>query len=333
MKRVLFSGTRPSGSLTIGNYLGAIGQWKTYEADYESLFCVVDLHVLSEPANPEELRNRTLEVLCLYMACGLDPDRSVIFAQSMNPHHAELAWILFGSAAYGDLTRMTQFKDKSRNTGYVPAGLLNYPVLMASDILLYRTNVVPVGDDQVQHVELCRDIARRFNSDYAPVFTIPAVMTPSSGGRVRSLGDPSRKMDKSDTDTRNIIRLLDTDDEIRVKLRKAKTDSTGNFPVDDPNEGIANLVTLMSLVENRAVEDVVEMYRPKGYAALKSDLADAVIEFLRPVQSKYRELRDDEGRLSELLRIGAEQAVARSTETMRDVRRACGLAAGGFGAA
>lgn len=333
MGKVLFSGTRPSGSLTIGNYLGAMTQWKKYEADYESLFCVVDLHVLSEPTRPDELRDRTLEVLCLYVACGLDPDRSIIFAQSQNPHHAELAWILFGSTACGDLTRMTQFKDKSGKTSHVTAGLLSYPVLMASDILLYQTDVVPVGDDQVQHVELCRGIARRFNSDYGTVFTIPESLTPSSGGRVRSLGDPSRKMDKSDTNARNIIKLLDSADEVRTKLRKAKTDSTSSFAVDDPDEGIANLVMLMALTTDTSVQSVLDQYRPRGYGALKTDLADAVIELLTPIQRRYAELREDEEILRGMMRTGAERAVERSEKTIRSVRHACGLAAGGFGAA
>ena len=333
MKKVLFSGTRPSGSLTIGNYLGAIAQWKQHEQDYESVLCIVDLHGLSVPGKAHELREKTLEVLCLYLACGLDPDKSTIFIQSQNPHHAELAWILNGFVSYGELTRMTQFKEKSRSAKRVTAGLLNYPILMAADILLYQTDLVPVGEDQVQHIELCRAVARRFSSEYGDVFRIPEGRVPEQGGRIRSLGDPARKMDKSDPNGRNVIRLLDSAGEVRSKIMKAKTDSRGDFAIQNADEGITNLVTMMALLSGCTTGAIADEYRAKGYGKLKSDLAEAVIAFLAPIQRRFHAIRDDRSLVERVMAEGRRRAIERSSKTMALVRSACGLVGADLGAA
>jgi tryptophanyl-tRNA synthetase len=325
MRKVLFSGTRPSGSLTIGNYFGAISQWKQYENEYDCVFCIVDLHGLSVPRSPDDLRQKTLEILCLYVACGLNPQRSTIFIQSQNPHHAELTWILNGLTLYGELLRMTQFKEKSRSSKGISAGLLNYPILMAADILLYQTDLVPVGEDQMQHIELCRSIARRFGREYGEVFRTPEGRIPAQGGRIRSLGDPRRKMDKSDPNLRNIIRLLDSPEEVKSKIMKAKTDSRGDFNIADQDEGIANLVTMMALLLGTTHKAVVNDYEGRGYGALKKDLADAMIAFLEPVQRRFHAIRDDRALITGVAAEGRQRAIERSSRTMVKVREACGL--------
>ena len=325
MKRVLFSGSKPTGNLTIANYIGAISQWAELQEQYESIFCIVDLHAMTTVKDPAVLRTKSVDFFALYIACGLDPEVSTIFLQSQNPHHAELAWILNCCTAYGDLTRMTQFKDKARTSKYVSAGLLNYPVLMAADILLYRTAVVPIGEDQMQHLELSRDIARRFNNEYGPILQIPEAYIPKEGGRIRNLLDPTRKMDKSDSNEKTYIGLLDSHQEVRSKIRRAKTDSTGEFAIDNPNEGIANLVTMMSRLANEPATDIVARYRGKGYGKLKEDLADLVVDFLGRIRSEYKKLRDDMPELRRMMRIGLEKAMGRSEETLSEVRNACGL--------
>jgi len=322
---VLFSGSAPSGNLTLGDYIGAISQWKSFQADCDSVFCIVDLHAITTPKDPDMLRTKTLDFLALYVACGLDPEESTIFIQSQNPHHTELAWILNCCTRYGDLTRMTQFKEKSARTAGITAGLLNYPVLMAADILLYQAELVPIGADQKQHLELCSEIARRFNARFEPVFRIPKAFVPERGARIRNLLDPSSKMDKSHRDARTYISLLDSDDEIRSKIMKAKTDSDGEFRTDDPNQGIANLVTIMSCLQNTPAEELVARYRSLGYAKLKADLADVVIDFLAEVRQEYGEIRHDEAALQRLQRLGREKAIERSRITMTSAKEACGL--------
>lgn len=325
MKDVLFSGSAPSGYLTLGNYIGAISQWKEFQNEYESIFCIVDLHAMTTPRDPVELKSKSLDFLALYVACGLDPDRSTIFIQSQNPHHTELSWILNCCTGYGDLSRMTQFKEKSSRTKQITAGLLNYPVLMAADIFLYNTALVPIGEDQIQHLELCRNIAKRFNTQYEKVFRIPDGFTPKQGARIRNLLDPSKKMDKSSPNERTYISLLDSDKQIRSKIMKAKTDSNGDFNIKDPNEGIANLVTIMSRLQGISTYDIVSSYQNKGYAALKKDLAEIVIDFLEHIRREYEYVRSDPGELDRLLKIGKKKAIDRSNEMMSKVKQACGL--------
>jgi tryptophanyl-tRNA synthetase len=329
MRSVLFSGSKPTGELTIGNYLGAIKAWVGFQDAYDAVFCVVDLHALSVPQDPMELRERTLRFLCLYAACGLDPARSTVFLQSQNPFHAELAWLLNGCTQYGELTRMTQFKDALARGKPATAGLLNYPVLMAADILLYGAELVPVGADQKQHVELTREIAQRFNARYGETFILPMPFIPSSGARIRSLSDPSRKMDKSSPDPRTYLSLLDGPEAVRAKLQKAKTDSAGTFPIDDESEGIANLVTIYAELAGTAREKVADEYRGRGYGAFKRDLADLVTATLAPIQERYERLRADAAGLERLMRTGAAKAVERSRPMMRRVREAVGLQPGG----
>ncbi len=326
MKKVLFSGSAPTGMLTIGNYVGALRQWKTFESDYQSLFCVVDLHALTTPQDPAQLRGRSLDFLALFIACGLDPNKSIVFLQSQNHFHAELAWILTCVTAYGELTRMTQFKNKASKSRSVTAGLLNYPVLMAADILLYRTSLVPVGDDQRQHIELTRQIAQRFNSTYGEVLVVPEAYVPKTGARIKNLMDPSRKMDKSDPNPRTYISLLDPPDIVLTKVQKAKTDSLGSFPVDNESEGITNLVTIFSELSGESKESIIGRYLPKGYAALKKDLAACVSDFLSPIQSRFRQLRADADALTELLNLGRDRALERAHESMNRIRTAVGLA-------
>ena len=323
--KALFSGSRPTGSLTLGNYIGAISQWKRFQHEYDSVFCIVDLHAMSSPADAVRLRAKSLEFLALYVACGLDPERSTLLVQSQNSHHTELAWILNCCTAFGDLTRMTQFKEKSRGEKYVSAGLLNYPILMAADILLYQTELVPIGDDQVQHLELACSIARRFNSEYGPIFTIPRKMTPRQGGRIRNLLDPSRKMDKSHANARTYISLLDGPDEVRFKVMKAKTDTRGDFNIEDADEGITNLVTIMSVLTGRSTDGIVSEYSRGGYAEFKRALADVIIESMEPIQKEYRRIRTDEGMLQALLQTGKQRAIARSSRTIAQVKDTCGL--------
>lgn len=325
MRKVLFSGSAPSGTLTIGNYIGAIRHWKRLAADYDCLFCVVDLHALTVPRDPALLRRTALDFIALYAACGLDPEACTVFLQSQNPHHTELAWILNGCTAHGDLARMTQFKDKAARAKAVTAGLLNYPILMAADILLYGTSLVPVGDDQRQHLELTRTIAQRFHAAYGDTFVLPEGFIPESGARIRSLLDPSRKMDKSDPDPRGYISLLDAPEEVARKIARAKTDSAGSFSMDG-TEGIANLLTIHCELCGETAERIVERYRSRGYAAFKKDLADLLNAVLAPIQERFRAVRGDETGMEAILKQGKTKAMEKSKAVMERVRRAVGLA-------
>ncbi len=324
-RKVLFSGSAPSGTLTIGNYFGAFKQWLQFQTRYDCIFCIVDLHALTTPQDPERLRERSMDFLALFIACGLDPALSTIFVQSHNPHHAELAWILNSCTSYGELTRMTQFKDKAARAKTVTAGLLNYPVLMAADILLYSAALVPVGADQRQHVELTREIAQRFNSTYGNLLVVPEAFIPDGGARIRNLLDPARKMDKSDPNPKTSISLLDPPQEVRSKIQKAKTDSKGLFPIDDEKEGIANLVTIYSELTGDTREKIVSEYQGRGYAPLKRDLADRLISFLQPLQQRYREIRSDIAALRGFAEAGRARALARSGPLIGRIRHAVGL--------
>lgn len=322
---VLFSGIQPSGNLTIGNYIGALSHWVEMQEQYDSLFVLVDLHALTVRPDAETLRRRCLEFLALYLACGLNPHKSTIFVQSHVSTHAELTWILNCVTYMGELSRMTQFKDKSQKAGAnIGVGLFDYPVLMASDILLYQTNVVPVGADQKQHVELARDIAIRFNNMYGETFTVPEPVFRKVGARIMSLQDPAKKMSKSDDNPRNYIALLDSPDAVVAKIKKAVTDTVGTIKADPERPGITNLLSIYSVLSGRSVTDIEAQYEGQGYGVFKNDLADLVVETLRPIQERYKAIVEDQASLTAMLRRGAEAANERTRPLMEEVYRKVG---------
>jgi tryptophanyl-tRNA synthetase len=323
--RVL-SGIQPTGQLHIGNYLGAIRQFVQLQERAECLFCVVDLHAMTVPWDPAALARDTRTVAALYLACGIDPERSVVFVQSHVPQHAELAWILGCLATFGELGRMTQFKDKGQGRASVSLGLFAYPVLMAADILLYRAEAVPVGEDQKQHLELTRDLAQRFNSRFGATFPLPEPLIAEAGARVMSLQNPQEKMSKSAPDPAGRIELLDPPDAVRAKVRRAVTDSGREVRYDRAAKpAISNLLEIFSLVSGEPVPALEARYGETGYGRFKQDLAEALVAFLEPIQRRYRELQGAADHLDAVLRRGAERAQALAEAVMRDVRRRTGL--------
>jgi tryptophanyl-tRNA synthetase len=326
-KPVILSGIQPSGALTLGNYIGAIRNWVDLQRDHDCLFMLVDLHAITVRQDPAELRQRCLEFLSLYIACGIDPGKNVLFVQSHVPQHAELAWVLNCYTYMGELNRMTQFKDKSqRHSENINAGLYDYPVLMAADILLYQTALVPVGEDQKQHLELTRDVAIRFNNIYGDVFKVPEPHIPKVGARVMSLQDPTAKMSKSDANNNAYISLLDAPDLVAKKIKRAVTDSGTTIAWEpDTRPGIANLMSIYSAITGKSIQDIQAAYEGKGYGAFKSDLADITVDFIRPVQERYRAVYDDREGLARILRQGAEKAQARSQKTLDKVYDALGF--------
>lgn len=325
-KPVLLSGIQPSGNLTIGHYLGALRNWVMLQRDYDCLFVLVDLHAITVRQEPAKLRKRCLDFLALYIASGIDPESSTIFVQSHVPQHAELAWVLNCYTYMGELNRMTQFKDKSRkHEDNINAGLFSYPVLMAADILLYQTNLVPVGADQKQHLELTRDLAQRFNNAYSETFVVPEPYIPPVGARIMSLQDPAVKMSKSDENERNYIALLDPLDVAASKIKRAVTDSGTTVEYDETRPGISNLITIYSALTNESFDAIRDRYAGKGYADFKNDLAEIVVEFLRGLQDKYKEIINDKAYLEGLLNRGAEHAHARANRTLKKVYRKVGF--------
>jgi tryptophanyl-tRNA synthetase len=323
MARV-FSGVQPSGALHIGNYLGAFRQWAEDQREFDCLFCVVDLHGLTVEHDPAELRQRTFETAVGYFAAGIDPEQSTVFVQSHVHEHAELAWLLECTVTFGELSRMTQFKEKSEGRSSVSAGLFAYPALMAADILLYDTDRVPVGEDQRQHLEITRDIANRFNSRYGQTFVVPEAAVPRYAARVMDLQHPENKMSKSAESPQGTVDLLDAPDEIRQKIRRAVTDTDGEMrydPVGKP--GLSNLLQLMAALTGRSVDDVAASY--DRYGPLKTDLAEALVEALRPVQDRYREFASDPGEINSLLDQGAEKATGIAAKTLARAKEAIGL--------
>jgi tryptophanyl-tRNA synthetase len=326
-KPVVLSGIQPSGHLTIGNYLGALKNWVRLQQDYECFYSLVDLHTITARQDPVVLRERCYEFLALYIACGLDPAKNVLFVQSHVAAHARLSWVLNCYTMMGELGRMTQFKDKSaKNTDNINAGLFDYPVLMAADILLYQAGFVPVGDDQKQHLELTRDVALRFNNLYGKVFTIPEPMIPPVGARIMGLQDPAAKMSKSDDAQTNAVYLLDAPDVITRKIKRAVTD-LGNEIRYDTNEkaGVANLMSILSATSGESFESIVERFNGKGYGAFKQAVAEAVVECLKPVQEKYHAIRGDETELKRVLKDGAQRAAARADATLARVHDVLGF--------
>ena len=328
-KKVIFSGIQPSGNLTLGNYLGAIKSWVELQKEYECYYCVVDLHAITVRQSPADLRKRTLEILAIYIASGIDVENNALFIQSHVPAHAELAWLLTCNSYMGELSRMTQYKDKSQKAvdagESIGAGLFTYPVLMAADILLYQTDLVPVGIDQKQHLELSRDIATRFNNTYSPTFKIPEAYLPKAGAKIMDLQDPTKKMSKSESNPNASIFLMDKPEDIRRKIARAVTDSIGVVNYTDEQPGVKNLINILSTIEGVRPEDIVKRYEGKGYAEFKKDVAEAIVAELEPVQNKVRELLADKKQLEAIYKAGAEKANYVATKTLRKVQKKIGL--------
>ncbi|MFL6207652.1 MAG: tryptophan--tRNA ligase [Pyrinomonadaceae bacterium] len=323
MKRI-FSGAQPTGNVHIGNYLGALRNWVALQHEYESLFCIVNLHAITLPQDPQVLARTTRDLARIYLATGIDPQVSIIFIQSDVPEHAELAWILNCVTRISELERMTQFKDKAgKQRESVGAGLLNYPVLMAADILLYQTDLVPVGHDQKQHLELTRDLAGRFNRDYGETFRVPDPYIPKVGAKIQSLSDPTKKMSKSDENANGAIMLLDDADAVRRKFKRAVTDSGTEIRFDETRPAITNLLTIYQLLTNQTPAEIEAHFAGKGYGALKSELAEVTVEFLRPLQERVRGYDDAE--LDRILADGRERAQALARATLDDVKARMGL--------
>ncbi|MDX6272714.1 MAG: tryptophanyl-tRNA synthetase [Acidobacteriota bacterium] len=323
MKRI-FSGAQPTGNIHIGNYLGALRNWVELQHEYESLFCIVNLHAITLPQDPILLAQKTRDLARIYLAAGVDPKVSLIFIQSDVPAHAELAWILNCVTRISELERMTQFKEKAaKQRESVGAGILNYPVLMAADILLYQTDLVPVGQDQKQHLELTRDLALRFNRDYGETFRLPEPFIPKVGAKIMSLGDATKKMSKSDENVSSSITLLDDADTVRRKFKRAVTDSGTEITFDETRPAITNLLTIYQILTGQQPAEVEANFAGKGYAALKAELADVTIEFLRPLQERIRGYGDAE--LDRLLDEGRERAQQLASVTLDDVKARLGI--------
>jgi tryptophanyl-tRNA synthetase len=321
----IFSGIRASGEKTLGNYIGAIRQYVATQELGDAFFCIVDLHSITTPFEPDELRVSTLDVAALLFAAGLDPDRSTVFVQSHVRAHAEAAWLLSSVVSFGELRRMTQFKERAEEQEFVSAGLFTYPVLMAGDILLYRTDLVPVGDDQRQHVELTRDIAERFNQRFGETFVVPNVSIPEQGARIKNLQEPERLMSTSRGAPQGVVRLIDPPDLVRKKFKTAVTDSGREIRRAEDKAGITNLIEIMAVVTGEAPEAIEARYDGQGYGPFKEDVGDAVVTLFDPIQARYRELRADEGELHRLLAQGAEKAREASAPTLETMYERMGF--------
>jgi len=325
MTKRIFSGAQPTGNLHIGNYLGALKNWVALQHEYESFFCIVNLHALTVNNDPKQLLERTRDLVRFYVAVGIDPEVSTIFIQSDVPEHAELTWVLNCVARVGELERMTQYKDKAKKQQEnVNVGIFEYPVLMASDILLYQTDLVPVGHDQKQHLELTRDLAIRFNRDFGETFRIPDAFIPKVGARIMSLSDPSKKMSKSDDDAGSRILMMDDADAVRRKFKRAVTDSGTEIRFDESRPAIYNLLEIYHLMTGKSQQEVEEHFAGKGYAQLKGDLAEATIEFLSPIQQRVKEITDEE--LDALLERGRAKASNIASATLANVYQRIGIA-------
>lgn len=326
-KKIIFSGIQPSGTLTLGNYIGALRNFKLLEDDYQCIYCVVDMHAITVRQDPAALRRRCLELAAIYIASGLDPKKNIIYCQSHVSGHAELAWILNCFTYMGELQRMTQFKDKAqKHADNINAGLFTYPTLMAADILLYQTDLVPIGADQKQHLELTRDIAQRFNGVYGDVFTVPEGYFGKVGSRIMSLQDPIRKMSKSDPED-TFISLLDPPDAIRRKVKRAVTDSEADIRFDPANKpGVSNLLSIIAALTGQSVEEAAAELQGQGYGKLKDRVSECVIETLAPLQSEHRRLMADKAYLQGVLKENADIANGMALRTLRKVQRKVGFA-------
>ncbi|MEO4054252.1 tryptophan--tRNA ligase [Solibacillus sp. CAU 1738] len=321
----IFSGVQPTGTITIGNYIGAIKQFPALQDEGQAIYCIVDQHAITVPQDRLELRNNIRSLAAMYIAVGIDPEKSILFIQSEVPAHAQAGWMLQCVASIGELERMTQYKDKSDGKESVLAALLTYPPLMAADILLYNTNIVPVGDDQKQHIELTRDLAERFNKRYNDVLTIPDIQLPKEGARIKSLQEPTKKMSKSDPNTKATIRLLDTAKEIEKKIKSAVTDSEGIVKFDVENKpGVSNLLTIESALSGTSISELEKKYADKGYGDFKAGVAEAIIAHLTPIQERYYALIDSP-ELDDILDAGAKKANAIASKTLKKMENAMGL--------
>ena len=327
-RKISFSGIQPSGNITLGNYMGALRHWPTFQDEYDCVYCVVDEHAITVRQDPAQLRHHSLELFAQLIACGIDPDRSILFIQSHVPAHAELAWVLNCYTMFGELSPMTQFKDKSaKHADNINAGLFTYPSLMAADILLYQTDVVPVGEDQRQHVELSRDIAQRFNGVYGDVFTMPEAVIPKFGSRVMSLTEPDKKMSKSSENENSFILVMDQPEAIMRKFKRAVTDSEGGIYRSPEKPGVTNLIEIYAAATGVAPEKVEEEFAGKGYGDFKPAVGEAVVEMLRPVREETERLMQDKGELERLYRLGAQRAAAVAARTLTKVHKKVGFAA------
>ena len=325
-KKRIFSGIQPSGNITIGNYIGALKNFIGFQDEYECIYCVVDLHAITVAQVPAELRKHTLELLALYIACGLDPEKSVLFLQSHVPAHAELAWALDCYAYVGEISRMTQFKDKSRkHSDNINMGLMNYPVLMAADILLYQTALVPIGVDQKQHLELARNLAIRFNNRYSETFVVPEPFIPKAGAKIMSLADPASKMSKSDENPNAYDSVTDDADTVMRKFKRAVTDSENEIRFAPEKPGVSNLLTIYSAFAGCSVGDAEKHFAGQGYGELKSQTADAVIQKLLPIQAEQKRILADKAYLDGVLKTGAERAAYLANKTLRKVYKKIGF--------
>ena len=325
-KKRIFSGIQPTGKITIGNYLGALKNWVDLQDSYDCVYCVVDLHSLTVRQVPAELRQNTYDLLALYLACGIDPEKSIVFLQSHVSAHAELTWILNTISYIGELNRMTQFKDKSRkHADNINMGLMDYPVLMASDILLYQADLVPIGQDQKQHLELARTLAERFNSRYSETFVLPEGYMPKFGAKIMSLADPSSKMSKSDENVNGYVTMLDDPDTILRKFRRAVTDSGDCVRYEDAQPGVRNLLTIYSRFSGKSLAECEAELEGAGYGVLKTRTAEATIEALRPIQERQRQLVKEKDYLDDLLKQGADKAEKIARKTLSKVYRKVGF--------
>ncbi len=322
--KTVFSGIQPSGNLHIGNYIGAMSQWVKMQDGKDCIFCIVDLHAITVPQDPPVLKEKVLEVAALYLAAGIDSQKAHIFIQSENPNHSYLAWILNTITPLGSLERMTQFKEK-KEKHEENAGLFDYPVLMAADILLYQTDEVPVGEDQKQHIELTRDLAEKFNKRFGETFKLPVPVIGSETARIMSLQNPENKMSKSDNDPLGTINLLDTEEQIREKVKKAVTDSGTQISKDKGSEGLSNLLTIYSSFKNQSLQQSQEELEGKSYGEFKNLLSDLIVEHLSKIQKNYSQIRGDDKALRKILDEGRDFAIEKSSLTLEDVKEKLGL--------
>ncbi|MBP2241169.1 tryptophanyl-tRNA synthetase [Cytobacillus eiseniae] len=323
--KTIFSGIQPSGQITLGNYIGALKQFVELQNEYNCYFCIVDQHAITVPQERLELRKNIRSLAALYLAVGINPDKATLFIQSEVPAHAQAGWMMQCISYIGELERMTQFKDKSAGKDAVSAALLTYPPLMVADILLYNTDLVPVGEDQKQHLELTRDLAERFNKKYNDIFTIPEVSIPKVGARIMSLQDPTKKMSKSDANNKASIRLLDDLKQIEKKIKSAVTDSEGIVKYDQANKpGVSNLLSIYSIFSGKTISEIESIYEGKGYGDFKSDLAEVVINEIKPIQERYHELMES-SELDEILDRGAEKAQVVANKMLKKMENAMGL--------
>jgi tryptophanyl-tRNA synthetase len=321
---IIFSAMQPTSGLTLGNYIGALKNWVKFQDTYDCIYGIVDLHALTIHPDAALLRKQTLDMAAMYIASGIDPERSVVFAQSHVPAHSQLAWVLNTFASMGECNKMTQFKEKSEKHS-ATIGLFTYPVLQAADILLYQANLVPVGEDQKQHLELTRNLAERFNHHYSDTFTVPEVFIPEVGARVMSLQDPTKKMSKSDENPKATIFLSDTPDEVRNKIKRAVTDSGSEVRSGDDRPALTNLIELYSVATNETAEQIENRFVGKGYGDFKSALADALVGMLEPIYTRYTAIRNDKTHLNTLLKHGAENANRRAARTLSKVYKRMGI--------